>query len=216
MPAKEAAYKHVRRQVLFGEDGMETRFLTEDAIATELGVSRTPVREAFLRLEAEGMLNLVPHKGAVIPPITERDVREVMEVRSVLEKWSASWLCGEPETRAQVAARLRRLSAEMEELGAAGEIAELIDCDRIFHGEPIAATGNRVMHDIYGRLRDQQVRMGVHAVLYGNARTEAVYAEHTAIVEAFEAGDADAVCEAIEAHLDATAATLYSRLAGAP
>ena len=215
LPAKQVAYDHIRREVLFGEDGLEARFLTEETIGSDLGLSRTPVREAFLRLEAEGLIKLVPNKGAVIPPITERDVREVMEVRSVLEEWAAREVCESEESRCKVATSLEALSVEMRRVGEAGEIADFIDYDRVFHGEPIVATGNRVMHDIYGRLRDQQVRMGVHAVLTGQERVEAVCAEHAAMVEAYGSGDAERVCAAIEAHLAATAGILYDRLGAA-
>lgn len=212
MPAKDVAYEYIRREVLFGQDGLEARFLTEETIGSDLGLSRTPVREAFLRLEAEGLIQLVPRKGAVIPPITERDVHEVMEVRSVLEKWAAQWVCSTEEARCKVATSLEALSAEMRQVGEAGEIADFIDYDRVFHGEPIVATGNRVMHGIYGRLRDRQVRMGVHAVLTGRERMEAVCAEHSAVVAAYAGGDVDEACAAIERHLDATAGILYEWL----
>ena len=211
-PAKEVAYRHIRGEVLYGEGGLDTRFLTEEALASELGVSRTPVREALLRLEAEGILELVPHKGAMVPAITERDVSEVMEVRQMLEKWGAGWACENDGPREQLVTRLTEMNAEMVELGSKARIADFIDCDREFHSQVVYVTGNRLARQVYGRLRDQQIRMGIHAVLAGRARIDSVCQEHASIISALEAGNADKVCAAIDNHLNATSEILFRRI----
>jgi DNA-binding GntR family transcriptional regulator len=213
MPAKELAYRHIRDEALYGEGGLGTRFLTEEALASELGVSRTPVREALLRLEAEGILELVPNKGAMVPSITERDVNEVMEVRQMLEKWGAGWACENEGARDHLVARLTEMNDEMSELGSKSAIAEFIDCDREFHGQVVYVTGNRLARQIYGRLRDQQIRMGIHAVLAGRERIDSVCEEHARIIRAFEGGDAEKACAAIDDHIVATAEILYQRIA---
>lgn len=213
IPAKELAYRHIRDEVLYGEGGLGTRFLTEEALASELGVSRTPVREALFRLEAEGILELVPNKGAMVPSITERDVSEVMEVRQMLEKWGAGWACENDGGREQLVSKLTEMNREMLELGSNAKIAEFIECDREFHGQVVYVTGNRVARQIYGRLRDQQVRMGIHAVLAGKARIDSVCEEHARIIGAFRTENVDTVCAAIDAHIAATAEILYQRIA---
>ena len=214
-PAKEVAYRHIRGEVLYGEGGLETRFLTEEALASELGVSRTPVREALLRLEAEGILELVPHKGAMVPAITERDVSEVMEVRQMLEKWGAGWACENDGPREQLVARLTEMNAEMVELGSKARIADFIDCDREFHSQVVYVTGNRLARQVYGRLRDQQIRMGnIDAAPAGRARIDSVCQEHASIISALDAGNADKVCAAIDNHINATAEILSERIWG--
>lgn len=216
LPAKELAYRHIRDEVLYGEGGLETRFLTEEALASELGVSRTPVREAFLRLEAEGILELVPHKGAMVPAITERDVSEVMEVRQMLEKWGASWACENDGPRTQMIDRLVEMNTEMVELAGDQKIAEFIDRDREFHSQVVYVTGNRLARQIYERLRDQQIRMGIHAVLAGKERVNSVCEEHARIIGALESGDADTACQAIDDHITATSEVLFQRIGMGP
>jgi DNA-binding GntR family transcriptional regulator len=212
-PAKLQAYAYVRELIL-RDSISEPHFLTEEMVGGALGLSRTPVREAFLMLEAEGMLRLVSRKGALIVPITERQVREVMQVRSVVESWSA---CATLADEAQRAALLTTLRAMQEELVAIGDddSTASIECDRRFHREIIAATGNQVMLDLYERMRDVQLRMGVRAIINDPARAEAVRREHQRIIDAVATGEEDRVRAAIEEHLDSTYEILRRRVASA-
>src|ERR1700755_625970 len=83
--AKDRAHDYVKRQVLTGAfPGGE--LISEGEVAAALGMSRTPVREAFLRLEAEGLLRLYPQRGALVVPVSPEEVRAVMEARLVLEQ----------------------------------------------------------------------------------------------------------------------------------
>lgn len=208
-PAKVAAYDHVRRQILRDATD-EPYFLLEETVASELGVSRTPVREAFLMLEAEGLLQLVPRKGALVAPITRRQVREVTEVRSVVESWAASHVVADDELRAALLVSLRAHQAELERIGDDDPTA-LIEADRQFHRELVAAAGNQVMLDLYERMRDLQLRMGVRAVIGNPGRASAVRREHQLIVDALESGLEADVLEAVRAHLDVTFASLSDR-----
>jgi DNA-binding GntR family transcriptional regulator len=212
-PAKVAAYDHVRRQILRDATD-EPYFLLEETVASELGVSRTPVREAFLMLEAEGLLQLVPRKGAVVAPITGRQVREVMEVRSVVESWAASHVVADAQLRPALLASLRAHQTELERIGDDDPTA-LIEADRQFHRELVAAAGNQVMLDLYERMRDLQLRMGVRAVIGDPGRAAAVRREHERIVDALEAGVEADVLEAVRAHLDVTLASLSDRAGAA-
>jgi DNA-binding GntR family transcriptional regulator len=211
--AKVAAYDHVRRQILRDATD-EPYFLLEETVASELGVSRTPVREAFLMLEAEGLLQLVPRKGAVVAPITGRQVREVMEVRSVVESWAASHVVADAQLRPALLASLRVHQTELERIGDDDPTA-LIEADRQFHRELVAAAGNQVMLDLYERMRDLQLRMGVRAVIGDPGRAAAVRREHERIVDALEAGVEADVLEAVRAHLDVTLASLSDRAGAA-
>ncbi|MFH4285162.1 GntR family transcriptional regulator, partial [Acinetobacter baumannii] len=71
-------------------------FLSEAQVAAASGTSRTPVREALLRLEAEGFIRRVPHKGAYIPALTDKDVDDVMQARRVVEEWSIAQVAPNP------------------------------------------------------------------------------------------------------------------------
>ncbi len=209
-PAKLRAYEHVRELIL--RDVIdEPHFLTEEMIALELGISRTPVREAFLMLEAEGFLRLQPRKGALIVPITAREVGEVMEVRSVVETWCAHQVLSQRAPRADLIVAMTGLHAELGTLGAEDPTA-LIEADRRFHRELVSAAGNQVMLDLYERLRDRQLRMGVRAVLGDPARVAAVQKEHQAIVDALDSGDEERLVAAIGAHLERTRESLDTRI----
>jgi DNA-binding GntR family transcriptional regulator len=212
-PAKMQAYEYVRGEIL--RDSLnEPHFMNEETVGRVLGLSRTPVREAFLMLEAEGLLQLVPRKGALIVPITERQMRDVMEARSVVESWSATRVLVDDEARARV---LRRLVALHEELLALGDddLTALIECDRRFHRELIETAGNQVMLDLYERMRDLQLRMGVQAVLDDPDRVEAVRREHQRIIDAIADGGEAGVLAAISDHLDATAQSVRRRMGAA-
>ena len=211
-PAKEAAYRYVRSEIV-ARAASEPYFLAEEVIAAALGMSRTPVREAFLRLEAEGFLTLVPRKGALVRPITEREIVEVTEVRQLIERSAAEKAVASPGQRNQLVARLRELDVELRELSEGADVSAFIDCDRRFHEEVVIAANNSTLLDLYHRLRDRQLGMGLHAVLDNTDRINAVCQEHARIIESFESGDQAAIGDAITAHLDATAHVLRHRLA---
>jgi DNA-binding GntR family transcriptional regulator len=211
-PAKLGVYRHLRELIL--RDAIDgPHFLTEEMVALELGVSRTPVREAFLMLEAEGLLQLTPRKGALVVPITSREVREVTQVRSVVETWCAQQVLRSDERRAALVLAMQELHEELAGLGS--DPTALIDTDRRFHRELVAAADNRVMLDLYERLRDRQLRMGVRAVLGDPLRVAAVRAEHQAILDALAEGDEEALVAAIRAHLERTRQSVDRRMADA-
>ena len=94
---RERALDYLRTVVL-SDPEMEGRFITEQEIANQIGVSRTPVREALLILSSEGLLQLVPQKGGYIPPLSSREIRELMELRGVIERHAADVLRSGEET----------------------------------------------------------------------------------------------------------------------
>lgn len=208
--AAEIAYTHIREEIL-GDPGSETSFLAEESVASALGMSRTPVREAFLRLAADGLLTLIPRKGAVVVPMTDRQMREVMEVRSVVEAWSVERVLGNPAARDRLVAGLRENQARLESLGWDADPARFIECDRAFHRGIVQASGNRVMLDLYERMRDQQMRIGVRAVAGHPERMEEVRREHGAIVDALAGGDPELALASVARHLDATAENVMTR-----
>ena len=198
--AKQVAYDFVKSEVLAGAQN-EGEFLTEEAVAAELGMSRTPVREAFVRLEAERLLELLPHKGALIRPISYREIVEVMEVRQMIEIFAARRSL---ERGAEIAVDLAALLSEQRSLAKRGDAQAFIDCDRRFHTEIVTAAGNALLVDSYQSLRDRQLRMGVRAIAGDPARIRQVLQEHAEIVSAFEARDPERARAALETHLGTT------------
>ncbi|MGH8895664.1 MAG: GntR family transcriptional regulator [Egibacteraceae bacterium] len=201
MAAKELVYALVKRQILSLELPPGA-FVTEPEIAAQLGVSRTPVREAFLRLEAERLVSLVPHRGAQITPISAHEMNDVMEVRLVVELWCAqSVLDGR---HVGVAERLGQALDDQHGLADSTDFAKFIELDRDFHRHLVVATGNEVMLELYDSLRDRQERMHVAVGFENPGCSKAIIAEHAQIAAAVAAGDRDAVERAVRDHLDIT------------
>jgi DNA-binding GntR family transcriptional regulator len=202
--AKERAYEHIKAQILT-TGRFESDFLIEETVAAELGLSRTPVREAFLRLAAEELLQLVPGKGAFIPAVTERDVSNVMEVRELVEVYAAQRLQALPEAqRDALLARLAEVHADQSELLAA-DPAEFIASDREFHRLIIGAADNPVLSEFYERLRDRQIRMDARAFQSDPRRLASVLEEHGQILKSLGGTDAAELAAVVQAHLNATA-----------
>lgn len=161
MSASDKAYQHVKDGILVGDIRPST-FLTEGQLAEEVGISRTPVREALLRLQAEGMVELFPKKGALVVAPTPQEMREVFEARSLIEEWAAArmWARREDAIPA-LRERLDEMSAAMK-IDDAGAFSA---ADRAFHEVIVESAGNSVIARQYTHLRDRQI-----VIVAGNLR----------------------------------------------
>jgi DNA-binding GntR family transcriptional regulator len=178
-------------------------FLTEAEVCRATGMSRTPVREALLRLEAEGFLQIVPKKGAFVPPLTEREVEAIMQARALVEDFCLRRAVQLAEV---LAPELDRLLEKQEQHQKSP--LEFIELDREFHRALVRAADNPVLADFYESLRDRQMRMGLHAIATSEQRIDSVLVEHRAIAEGVRSGDADQAAAAMAQHLTKTLAVL--------
>lgn len=197
-PAAERVYAHVKQAVLERryEGGM---LLTEGELAEAVGVSRTPVREALLRLEVEGLLRLYPKKGALVLPVSAQEITDVVETRLLVEEHAVRKAAA--TTPAGLIERLEELLALQHEQADAGQLADVAVSDRCFHAEIVRATGNAILVRLYDQLRDRQLRMGV-AVMHAHPdRIAKNIAEHTEILDALRAGDPEAAAESVHRHV---------------
>ncbi|TQM38734.1 GntR family transcriptional regulator [Pseudonocardia cypriaca] len=199
---RERAYRHLRETVLI-DPAVQGTFLNEVDLAQDIGVSRTPVREALLLLVAEGLIEMVPKRGAYVPPLSGRQIRELMELRTLLEQHAASVTLAQEAVpldamRAALAEQQRLLTAEP------CDAREFIEWDRRFHQSLVDAAGNELIARTYAGLRTRQVRVGVAALFRAIDRQRAVCAEHGRIVDALESGDEAAAHAAISEHLRIT------------
>ncbi|KKC03271.1 GntR family transcriptional regulator [Mycobacterium nebraskense] len=202
--AKDRALDYVKMQVLSGGfPGGE--LISEGDVATALGMSRTPVREAFLRLEAEGLLRLYPQRGALVVPVSPDEVRSVMEARLVLEQFAATKVVGRGP--AACAAVFERLSGELQRQRAAVDRTdwpEFLDADRAFHAITLTESGNAILSGFYGSLRDRQMRMIGESALRDPDRVTTILHEHRDIAEALRDGDRERALRAVQTHLAST------------
>ncbi|MFF5495963.1 GntR family transcriptional regulator [Streptomyces aquilus] len=197
-PAADRVYTHVKQGVL------ERRYeggtlLTEGELAEAVGVSRTPVREALLRLQVEGLIKLYPKKGALVLPVSAQEIADVVETRQLVEEHAARKAV---PASPQLIARLEELLARQKEQAAAGDLAGAAVTDRCFHAEIVRSGGNEILSRLYDQLRDRQLRMGV-AVMHAHPdRVTKALAEHEQILEALRSGDAEAVVGIVHAHVE--------------
>jgi DNA-binding GntR family transcriptional regulator len=200
MTSKDRAYAYTKQRVLDASyAGGE--LLTEGEVAEALGMSRTPVREAFLRLEGEGLLRLYPKRGALVVPVSAAEVEEVMETRTLVERFAV----GKALARgADVSGAMREAIARQEDRAAAGDLDGFVAADREFHTVLVAAAGNGIVLSLYDSLRDRQQRMGVEALRRSPRRLDEILDQHRGLVESIDAGDADATLELLDVHLRGT------------
>lgn len=184
--------------------------ISESDVSDPLGISRTPVREAFLRLAGEGTLKLFPKRGALIIPITTGDVRDVMEARLLIELWAVSVVAGR-RTRESLVSTLCSLLETLQRAASGHQILEYQEADRSFHEAIVTATGNRVIATFYRSLRDPQLRMGAAALVDNDERIASILAEHRKITEAIAAGDTDTATHLMRVHIERTRDALDTR-----
>lgn len=161
MSASDKAYEHVKGGILAGDIPPST-FLTEGQLAEEVGISRTPVREALLRLQAEGMIELFPKKGALVVAPTPREMREVFEARALIEEWAAGQMWSR---RDEALPALREKLDEMSAAMKVDDVSGFSAADRAFHEVVVEAAGNSVIARQYSHLRDRQI-----VIVAGNLR----------------------------------------------
>jgi DNA-binding GntR family transcriptional regulator len=198
--AKDRAYTFTKRRVLdatyAGGD-----LLTEGEVAEALGMSRTPVREAFLRLEGEGLLRLYPKRGALVVPVSAQEVEAVMETRALVERFAIEKAVARG---ADLAAEMTAAIERQEQRAAADDLDGFVAADREFHTVFVAAAGNAIVLALYDSLRDRQQRMGVTALRREPRRLGQILEEHRELTEAIAARDADRALALLDAHLHGT------------
>ncbi|KAB2973790.1 MULTISPECIES: GntR family transcriptional regulator [unclassified Streptomyces] len=197
-PAADRVYSHVKQGVL------ERRYeggtlLTEGELAEAVGVSRTPVREALLRLEAEGLLKLYPKKGALVLPVSAQEIKDVVETRMLVEEHAARKAVPAPPGLLE---RLEELLDRQKAQAAAGDFAAAAVTDRCFHAEIVRSGGNEILSRLYDQLRDRQLRMGA-AVMHSHPdRIAKTLSEHEEILTALRSGDPQAAVALVHRHID--------------
>ncbi|MFI1197305.1 GntR family transcriptional regulator [Micromonospora sp. NPDC020750] len=202
--ATERAYRHLKRSILeqVYPGGL---LISEGEIAEAVGMSRTPVREALLRLEAEGLVTLYPKRGALIRPVSAREIVDVIEARRLVELHAAERVW---PRRATLRADLTRWLDRMREAHAAGDITALMSADRAFHATVVEAAGNEILAELYHRLRDRQLRMGEASFRLSPGWAEMAITEHTAQLAALDGDDPQAWLDSVAAHIDNAATVL--------
>ncbi|MET8206209.1 GntR family transcriptional regulator [Streptomyces sp. NPDC005373] len=201
VPAAERAYSMTKELVLSGEFP-GGHFLTEGVIAERLGMSRTPVREAFIRLRTEGLLQLMPRRGAVVVPVQRGEAEDVLDAREAVETAAVRRLTSRPNEIAPVLAHLRAALSLQREHAETGGLAEFVQADEVFHRAIVGAGRNTFLIDFYATLADRQRRMSIHALGPTMQQWPLVLCEHEKLIDIIESGDPESFASALRAHLD--------------
>ncbi len=202
--AAERAYQHLKRAIL-EQVYPGGQLISEGEIAEAAGVSRTPVREALLRLETEGLVALYPKRGALIRPVSAREITDVIEARRLVELHAAERIW---PRRAEIKADLARWLDAMRRAHEAGDVTALMAADRAFHATVVEAAGNEILAELYQRLRDRQLRMGEASFRLSPGRAEVALTEHAAQLAALAGDDPRVWLDAVGAHVDNAATVL--------
>ncbi|AYF74246.1 GntR family transcriptional regulator [Nocardia yunnanensis] len=196
--AAERAYRDIKERILSGElPGGE--LVSENEMARELGTSRTPVREAFLRLETEGWMRLYPKRGALVVPVPSHEAEHVVHARYIVETGAVDALTR--IARAGLVPRLRESLDRQRDLADAGELDEFAIVDADFHREYVVAADNPLLTGFYDSLRERQRRMNSVALRRGETDMDRIIAQHNRIANLIEAADAAGFAEALAEHL---------------
>jgi DNA-binding GntR family transcriptional regulator len=208
---REQVIDHLREEILASRLAPGTE-LGEAALARSLGISRGPLREALGQLTAEGLVTIVPRRGAVVTRLTRKEFIDAYQVREALE--SLAIRLAVPRLSAAQKGELHRMCGEMERQAAAGDRQGFFETNRAFHRLLVQASGNAKLEAVHAQLIAQMGRlMSKSAELRGGLDRSA--AEHRALLEAIDAGDPVRSARLLEEHIEVPQRVLDSPAARA-
>lgn len=195
--AVEKAYEAIRSAILSGIHPAGRHLKAAD-LAEDLGVSRTPVREAMRRLHAEGLVNFVANHGAYVMSWSSRDIEEIFSLRSVLESHAAEQAARyiQPIQLAE----LRQLTDQMDEFAARRQAVDYLDCNDRFHKLILEAAGNHRLSAMVGSIIEVPLVHNTFA-RYDHRNVLRSNSQHRELVDAFSAGDSTWAASVMRSHI---------------
>lgn len=195
----DLAVSRLTRDILSGKSDPGER-LVEEQLTRRLGISRAPLREALRLLAQQGLVEHVPRRGVRVATLSDRDVRELYELRDVLERFAVR--AGIPVARESDLAGLRATLQAMREATRAGDRMAVAESHRAFHVALVALAGNRQLSAVYGSIL---VKLQLYMAI--NLRREAEAAQpsdgvhrHERLFEAVAGGDPEEVLAVLSGH----------------
>lgn len=207
---EELAYEKVKRAIMLKKLNPDQR-VTEEWLSQELEMSRTPIRSAFKRLESEGLLTLIPHRGAFVCNPSDKELKDVFHLRVVIERYAAQ-LAIENMTDDDVAHMEDLLKRELKAYESK-DFEAFLEINSLIHSFPAKLSNNTFLLQEIERLNQWS---DCYLILKDEFYTTPVedaksIPEHNEIVEAFRNRDVDKMCDAIEVHLLSTLDDLSER-----
>ena len=209
LPLRDVVFKKLRQEILLGELAPGER-LMEIHLAQRLGVSRTPIREAIRKLELEGLVTMIPRRGAEVAQISEKNLEDVLEVRTALERLAVRLAC-ERITPEQTAV-LREAADRFAAATKTDQLIELAETDEAFHAAIYEATGNDRLVQMLNNIKDQMYRYRVE-YLKDEKSHALLIDEHRTLCELLEKRDKDAAARMMQQHISRQEAYILEMLA---
>ena len=204
LPLRDLVFNTLRKAILRGELKPGER-LMEIQLANKLGVSRTPIREAIRKLELEGLVLMIPRKGAEVAQITEKNMQDVLEVRKALEELSVQLAC-ERITPEQVE-EMKMAAEDFRKVLKSGDVTKIAEADVKFHDIIFAATNNQRLITLLNNLREQMYRFRVEYLKQKECYPQ-LLEEHDKLIALISGGEVEEACELMGRHIDNQASTV--------
>lgn len=206
LPLRDVVFNTLRQAILRGELKPGER-LMEIQLANKLGVSRTPIREALRKLELEGLVNMVPRKGAEVADITEKSLRDVLEIRKALEELSVQLAC-EKITEEEIE-ELKRVAERFKDTLDDQDVTKIAEADVAFHDVIYTATDNQKLILLLNNLREQMYRYRVEYLKKEEAYPQLI-AEHEELIDNISKRNKEEATRIMCEHIDNQVATVIN------
>lgn len=208
LPLRDVVFNTLRQAILRGELKPGER-LMEIQLANKLGVSRTPIREAIRKLELEGLVLMIPRKGAEVAEITEKSLRDVLEVRSALEELAVQIAC-ENITEQEIT-ELQEAAKEFKEILKTDDVTKIAGADVNFHDVIYLATDNQKLIQLLNNLREQMYRYRVEYLKRSEVYPQLVK-EHQEIIDAISQHQKKEASQIVRQHVDNQVEAVINRI----
>ncbi len=197
MPLRELVFTTLRQAILKGELKPGER-LMEIQLAEKMGVSRTPIREAIRKLSNEGLVTLIPRKGAIVAGISEKMLTDVLQVRMTLERMA--YECAFRNFTDKDRTALSKAEKNFEEAVREGDLVKITEADEAFHFVIYEAAGNDKLKELLNNLRENMYRYRMEYSKDIDTR-QALIEEHRSIYQSLTNGDSEAGLKIVEQHI---------------
>lgn len=204
LPLRDVVFNTLRQAILRGELKPGER-LMEIQLANKLGVSRTPIREAIRKLELEGLVLMIPRKGAEVAEITEKSLKDVLEIRRALEDLAVRLAC-EKITKEELK-ELKKAGDEFKKVLKSQDITEVAEADVRFHDVIYMATDNPKLIQLLNNFREQMYRFRVEYLKKDEVRPQ-LLEEHDEIIKYITEGNKEEAARVVTRHIENQALTV--------
>src|SRR5699024_9002636 len=184
--ARILAYEYLRDGILRG-DLFEGMYLDESSVAENLGIARTPVREALRQLSGEKYVSVIPRRGAQVRFISIQEMQEIYEARLLIESAAVDRICAQDLA---VPTNSKDLIAQMNKFAEEQNWLSFAQTDHLFHSQIVHMYDNTVLGELYDFLSPRHIRLGVRALERSPDRVPYLHDEHTALLQAILDKDA--------------------------